>query len=88
MIHIYKNFISNYINHNLTVDDILTYAAKNQILLSKSDSIIIYNFIKRNYKAILNGDETSFQQLKESIPTYLFQKIMSLYKEYKSKFFI
>ncbi|MCI8346935.1 MAG: DUF2624 family protein [Bacilli bacterium] len=88
MIHIYKNLISNYINHNLTVDDILTYAAKKQILLSKSDSIIIYNFIKRNYKNILNGDESSFQELQESISNYLYQKIMSLYKEYKSKFLI
>lgn len=86
MIYIYKNLISNYINHSLTVDDILTYARKNQITLSRSDSIIIYNFIKRNYKIILAGDESPFTDLKSNLPSHLYQKIMSLYYQYKSKF--
>lgn len=87
MINIYKNLITNYISNNLCIEDILTYASNNNIPLSKSDSIIIYNFIKRNYKNILSGDESSFRDLQSSISIDLYHKIMSLYKEYKSKLF-
>lgn len=85
MINIYKNLIINYINQKLTINDILEYASKNNIELSKAESIIIYNFIKRNYVNILNGDDSSIQELKKSLPEPLYNKIIELYLNYKSK---
>ena len=85
MIFIYKNLIINYINKNLTVDDIINFAKKNNTNISNSESIIIYNFIKRNYQNILNGDESSFNTLKKEIDPSLYNKIIQLYMKYKSK---
>lgn len=85
MIYIYKNLITNYINNNLSIDDIKEYALKSNINLSHSDTIIIYNFIKRNYKNILDGDESSFNNLKLQINKDLYDKIIKIYNYYKSK---
>lgn len=75
----------NYINNKLTVEDIIEYAAKNNTSLSSSESIIIYNFIKRNYKNILDGDESSFKELEQQLDKNLYHKIINLYMNYKSK---
>ena len=83
--NIYKNLIMNYINNKLTVEDIVEYAAKNGTSLSSSESIIIYNFIKRNYKNILDGDESSFIELEQQLDRNLYHKIINLYMNYKSK---
>ena len=58
---------------------------KNNFMLSSRDSIIIYNFIKRNYKFILNGDESSFKDLEQQLDKDLYKKIKELYIYYKSK---
>ena len=87
MINIYKNLIENYIN-NMDIDDIKSFALKNNISISNTESIIIYNFIKINYKSILNGDESSFISLKQSLREDLYIKIMELYMHYKSKLFM
>ena len=86
MIKIYKNLIINYVN-NMTTNDILNFAKKNNISISTSESIIIYNFIKRNYKFILNGDDSSLKELKNSLREDLYNKIIELYMYYKNKLF-
>ncbi len=87
MINIYKNLIINYINNKLTVDDIIEFAATNNIKITNSESIIIYNFIKRNYLKVLNNDLEVFKELKTNISKPLYDKIIELYLSYKSKFF-
>lgn len=84
---IYKKLIENYIKTTLTPEIITEYAYNNGYMLSSSDSIIIYNFIKRNYKFILNGDESSFKELEKEISPELYHKIQELYMYYKSKLF-
>ena len=56
---IYKKIIENYVKTTLSPEIIIDYAYKNNFMLSSRDSIIIYNFIKRNYKFIdvLNEEE-------------------------------
>ncbi len=71
----------------MTVNDILNFANRNNISISLSESIIIYNFIKRNYKFILNGDESSLTELKSSLREDLYNKIIELYMYYKNKLF-
>ncbi len=58
---------------------------KNNFMLSSRDSIIIYNFIKRNYKFILNGDESSFKDLEQQLDKDLYKKIKELYMYYKKQ---
>ncbi len=71
----------------MTTNDILNFAKKNNISISTSESIIIYNFIKRNYKFILNGDDSSLKELKNSLREDLYNKIIELYMYYKNKLF-
>lgn len=71
----------------MTTNDILNFAKKNNISISTSESIIIYNFIKRNYKFILNGDDSYLKELKNSLREDLYNKIIELYMYYKNKLF-
>ena len=71
----------------MTPNDILTFAIKNNISVSSSESIIIYNFIKRNYKFILNVDDSSLKELKKLLRDDLYNKIIELYMYYKNKLF-
>ena len=82
---IYKKIIENYVKTTLSPEIIIDYANKNNFMLSSRDSIIIYNFIKRNYKFILNGDESSFKDLEQQLDKDLYKKIKELYMYYKSK---
>lgn len=82
-----KNLIINYINTTLSPNIIEEYGSKNNINISNTDSIIIYKFIKRNYNFILNGDESSFIELKQEINPILYVKLYDLYMYYKSKLF-
>lgn len=72
----------------MNIEDIKNYASKNNINISNTESIIIYNFIKINYKSILNGDESSLLKLKNNLREDLYKKIMELYMYYKSKLFL
>lgn len=85
MIHIYKNLIINYINNKLSPSIIMDFASNNNFPISTSESIIIYNFIKRNYNFILNGDEEKIRELKGEIREDLYKKIIELYTYYKKK---
>ena len=82
---IYKKIIENYIKTTLSPEIIIDYAYKNGFMLSSKDSIIIYNFVKRTYKFILNGDESSFKELEQQLDKELYNKIKDLYMYYKSK---
>ena len=85
MIYIYKNLIISYINNNLDINIIKEYASSINFNISTSESIIIYNFIKRNYNFLLNGNEDCFCELKKSLRPELYNKIKELYNYYKSK---
>ena len=69
----------------LSVEDIIDFAYKNNINVSQSESIIIYNFIKRNYIYILDNDNNKIHEIKNYIRDDLYQKIIELYNQYKSK---
>lgn len=63
----------------------MEYAKKNHFPISTSESIIIYNFIKRNYNFLLNGEEDKLKELKGEIREDLYLKIIELYTYYKKK---
>lgn len=79
--------IINYINNNLSIEDIKDFANKNNYYITNQESIIIYNFIKENYESILNNNESKFLELKSLIREDLYNEIIKLYKNYKEKYF-
>ena len=87
MIIIYKNIITNYVENKLSIKDINDFAYKNSIPIKDSESIIIYNYIKRNYKLLLNDKNYDFSSLKAQISPNLYEEIIKLYMKYKSKLF-
>lgn len=84
--HIYKKLIINYINNNLSPTIIKEYAINNDFPITTSESIIIYNFIKRNYNFILNGNDDKIYELRPEVRDDLFKKIEELYFYYKKKY--
>ena len=81
-----KNYlIINYIN-NLTLNDIASFALKNNINLDSKESHFILNYIKNNYNDILYDEEKTLSILKESVSSDNYLKIKELYIYYKNKY--
>ena len=80
-----KELIKKYINI-LTPEDIKKYALKENIEVTQQEVTIIYNFIKNHYQELLDNDTSVFRILKIQIRPILFDKIISLYNENKTKY--
>ena len=81
----YKELIKKWIP-NLTKENIIDYAKKINISLSDSDANTLYQFIMKNYSGILEGNETSFKELKQKINPNLYQQLLKLYEQNKAKY--
>ena len=81
----YKELIKKWIP-NLTKENIIDYAKKINIPLSNSDANTLYQFIMKNYSEILEGNETSFKELKQKINPNLYQQLLNLYEQNKAKY--
>lgn len=85
MIIIYKDLVRRYIN-NLTKDDLIKFASKNNIIYSNEELDIVYSFIKEYYEDLLNENIKVFEILRPKISTNLYKKLITLYIEYKQKY--
>ena len=81
----YKELIKKWIP-NLTKKNIIDYAKKINISLSDSDANTLYQFIMKNYSEILEGNETSFIELKKKLSPTLYTQLIKLYNENKTKY--
>ncbi len=81
----YKELIKSYIP-KLTPKLIKEYGKKLNISLTDSETIILYQFIMKNYSEILEGNETSFKELKQKINPNLYQQLLKLYEQNKAKY--
>ena len=81
----YKELIKNWIP-NLTPDMIKTYGQKLGILLTDQETMLLYQFAMKNYREILDGDESSFQTLKEKLNPKLYNQLLNLYQLNKEKY--
>ena len=81
----YKELIKSYIP-KLTPKLIKEYGKKLNISLTDSETIILYQFIMKNYSEILDGNEKSFEELKKQINPTLYQQLLLLYNEQKQKY--
>ncbi len=78
--------IKEYIK-KLTVEDIIKFARKKHINISRPDAIILYTYAKNYYQDFLNGkDEIIIKELKEKISPDTFKEAYKLYLEYKIKY--
>ena len=73
----YKELIKSYIP-KLTPKLIKEYGKKLNISLTDSETIILYQFIMKNYSEILEGNETSFIELKRKLNPNLYQQLLNL----------
>lgn len=81
----YKELIKSYIP-KLTPKLIKEYGKKLNISLTDSETIILYQFIMKNYSEILEGNETSFIELKRKLNPNLYEQLLNLYNENKNKY--
>ena len=81
----YKELIKSYIP-KLTPKLIKEKRKKLNISLTDSETIILYQFIMKNYSEILEGNETSFIELKKKLSPTLYTQLIKLYNENKTKY--
>lgn len=68
----------------LSIDDIISFASKENIDLTYNESLLIYNYIKNDWKIILYGDSSFvFNDLKKQINPISYNKINTLFDLYK-----
>ena len=77
--------ISEYIK-KLTIDDIKNYAKLKNIIITESDAIILYDYAKKYYQELINGDEIIIKELKAKLSPNTFKEAYRLYLEYKIKY--
>lgn len=79
------NFIKDYVSR-LSIDDIDTFAQKNNICLDNEEIEFIYNFIKKNYEALLINPDIDLSRYRIYFKNDNFEKISTLLNEYKKKY--
>ena len=75
-------FITEYIK-KLTKEDILRYGIKQNIVLTKDELDIIYNYIKNRYQDIFDNPIKVINEIKGNIRDNVYNKILELYNKYK-----
>ena len=76
-------FITEYIK-KLTKEDILRYGIKQNIVLTKDELDIIYNYIKNRYQDIFDNPIKVINEIKGNIRDNVYNKILELYNKYKN----
>ena len=80
------NIIERFIN-NMTIDDINNFALKKGVNLSQNELEFTYNFIKQNYKTILNNPKLlDLERYKNKYTKENFEKISKVFQEYFQKY--
>ncbi len=86
MIFIYQRIIEKYLKI-LKPEHIRYYAKENNIYVTDNEVLVIYYFIIENYNELLKDDKI-LEKLKGRISDDVYQKIVLLYKENKTKYLI
>lgn len=78
-------FISEYVKR-LTKEDIKKFSFKQGIILTEYELNIIHEYIKNYYKTFIYGNPRGYlDELKKQVQPLTYNKIETLYKEYKAK---
>ncbi len=77
--------IEEYVNR-LKKSDIVFFALKQGIILDSSETDIIYNYIKKDYKTIIYGNPIDIlKEIKSKVKPLTYNKIENLYLKFKDK---
>ena len=80
------NIIERFIN-NMTKDDVNNFATSKNIHLSDSELDYTYNFIKKNYKSMLQNPKLfNIERYRNNYSEENFTKISKVYQEYFQKY--
>ncbi len=80
-----NSLINGYVK-KLTIDNINDFAQKNNINLNKKELNVLLEVVKNHYQEILNGNDTIKDYLKEHLTKENYDKVITLYNEYKEKY--
>lgn len=82
----YELIIHNYIN-NLSKNDIINFAYKNNITLNDLELDYVYKTIKNKYKLLLSDNyESVLLESKNYLKSDNYKKICNLFIDYRNKF--
>ena len=80
------SIIERYLNR-MTKEDINNFAVSKGINLSEDELSFTYNFVKRNYKEMLNNPKLfDINRYKNNFSKENFEKISKVYQEYFNKY--
>ncbi len=80
------NIIERFIN-NMTKDDVNNFAISKNIHLSESELDYTYDFIKKNYKSMLQNPKLfNIERYRNNYTEENFTKISKVYQEYFQKY--
>ena len=85
MINIFQNIIEKYVN-DLTTKDLESFAKSKDLKYTNDELLIVYQFIKYNYKELLKQNIKVFELIKEKVNPILYKQLINLYIEYKQKY--
>ena len=81
-----KDLITNYIE-KLTKEEIMNFLNKNNINLNEQELDFTFNYIKNNYKTIINDiDSFNIDRFKDKFREEIHVKLTNLINEYKNKY--
>ena len=69
----------------LTKDDISRYAISEETNLSDNELDLIYAYIKKYPKRIINEPMDVIDEIKDDVSTEVYHKLLELYDKYKNK---
>ncbi len=81
-----EKIIKSYVKQ-LTKDDIIKFAKKNDIILTNDELNLIYQAIKNDYDNILANPELALKNVKDKLNSNTYNKIYELYTIYYPKLY-
>jgi len=78
--------ISEYVKR-LKTEDITKFALSKGVTLTEYETNVIYEYIKNYYKTFIYGNPKGYlEEIKQKVEPLTYNKIITLYQEYKEKF--
>ncbi len=81
MFQLIKNYVSK-----MTIEDLDTFAKKNDLRLSEGELDFLYRFVKKNYEALYVNPNIDLSKYKKHFSEENYTKIINLVNEYKIKY--
>lgn len=81
----YKSLIKTWIE-NLQKEEFTNYLKQYNLWQSNEETDILYNFLKKDWEKVYDGNIETFEQIKKQVSEDTYQKLYNLYLDAKKKF--